>query len=96
VALVAPVSEELLFRGYAFSGWVGKMGPWGAILVPAVLFTACHIQYGWAGLLYVFIMGVTLGVLRWRTGSVYPGIAIHAAANLLSCIDVASRAWGWR
>jgi membrane protease YdiL (CAAX protease family) len=93
VAIVAPISEELLFRGYAFSGWVEKITPWGAILAPAVLFTVCHLQYGWAGLLYVFVMGVTLGIVRWRTGSIYPCIALHAAYNLYHCIEVARRAW---
>lgn len=93
VVVVAPICEELLFRGFAFSGWVGKIGPWFAILIPALLFTCLHVQYGWAGLLYVFVLGVTLGVVRWRTGSVYPCIALHAAANLYSCIEVARHAW---
>lgn len=93
VAVAAPIHEELIFRGYAFSGWVGKMGVWGAILVPALLFTICHVQYGWVGLLYVFLMGVGLGVLRWKTGSIYPCIALHMFNNFLHCLEAAVKAW---
>ncbi len=92
ISVVAPLHEELLFRGYAYSGWVKKLGVWGAILVPAVLFTACHIQYGWVGLLYIFLMGVALGILRWKTGSIYPCIALHMINNLLHCVEVAMKA----
>lgn len=89
VAVVAPIHEELIFRGYAFSGWVEKLGVWGAILIPAVLFTICHVQYGWVGLVYVFVMGVALGFLRWKTGSIYPCIALHMFNNFLHCIEAA-------
>ncbi len=92
VAVVGPVHEELIFRGYAYSGWITKMGVWGAILVPAILFTLCHIQYGWVGLLYVFVMGSALGFLRWKTGSIYPSLALHMFANLIHCVEAAVKA----
>jgi membrane protease YdiL (CAAX protease family) len=91
VAVVAPIQEELLFRGYAFSGWVDKIGVWGAVFVPAVLFTVCHVQYGWVGLLYIFLMGVALGILRWKTDSVYPCLALHFLNNLAHCLEAAIR-----
>lgn len=82
MAVVAPVNEELLFRGYAYSGWVNKLGVRGAILLPAVLFTICHFQYGWVGLIFVFLMGLGLGILRWKTRSIYPCLALHMVNNL--------------
>lgn len=82
VAFAAPIVEELIFRGYAISGWMERLRPWGAILASSALFTACHFQYGFTGLIFIFIFGVVLGVVRWRTGSVYPCIAIHLINNL--------------
>lgn len=84
VVVAAPIIEELIFRGYGFSGLVAKIGAWGAILIPGVIFASYHLQYGWAGLAYVFLLGVTLGVVRWKTGSVFPCIALHSLNNLAS------------
>jgi membrane protease YdiL (CAAX protease family) len=86
LVVAAPLLEELVFRGYAFSGLIGRTGPWGAILFPALIFTACHIQYGPAGLAYILAIGILLGTLRWQTGSVYPGIAVHMANNLVQAV----------
>ncbi|MBE2180596.1 MAG: CPBP family intramembrane metalloprotease [Chthoniobacterales bacterium] len=90
VALVVamPLLEELLFRGYAFSGWIDKIGLWGAIGIPALIFTACHFHYGVTGLLTVLIMGLLLGILRWKTGSIYPCIGLHAANNLAMAVTM--------
>lgn len=86
LVIAAPLLEELVFRGYAFSGLVGRLGPWGAILLPTMVFTICHVQYGLAGLAYIFAIGVLLGALRWTTGSVYPCIAVHMANNLVQAL----------
>lgn len=86
VALAAPVVEELLFRGYAFSGWIQKMGFWGTALISSLLFTLCHIQYGFTGLFFIFVFGLALAALRWKTGSVYPPMAVHFANNLAHCL----------
>lgn len=82
VAIAAPVAEELIFRGFAFTGWVERIGPWGASLATTLLFAACHFQYGWTGLLFIGVFGVMIAVVRWRTGSVYPCIVIHVVNNL--------------
>ncbi|HEY5793087.1 MAG TPA: type II CAAX endopeptidase family protein, partial [Chthoniobacterales bacterium] len=82
IVLVAPVVEELIFRGYAYSGWMAKLGFWGAALLSSLLFMACHLQYGWSGLLEIFFLGILLAAVRWKTGSVYPCIALHVLNNL--------------
>lgn len=95
VALIiaAPLFEELVFRGYAFSGWIGKIGPWGAILLPSLIFALCHIQYGGIGLAYIFGMGALLGMLRWKTGSVYPCIALHLINNAVQAVEMFRDKW---
>ena len=91
--LVAPLAEELLFRGALF-GWLRRRLPaWPAILVSAVLFGAVHISpiLMPAG----FILGVGLGWLRERTGSILPGLVFHIANNAV-VVAVTFAMTGWK
>lgn len=88
LVIVAPVFEEIVFRGYLISGWLHKIGFWPTLLSSSLIFALCHIQYGWTGLLYIFLLGLALAVIRIRTGSIYPGIALHAVTNLAVCLQV--------
>ena len=72
------ICEELFFRGVVFSG-LRRLGPWPAVLLSALLFGLAHASI--YRLLPTFILGVLLGVLRWRSGSVVPGMAMHAINN---------------
>ena len=56
-----------------------RLGPWPAVLITALLFGLAHASI--YRLLPTLILGVILGVLRWRSGSVLPGIAMHAVNN---------------
>jgi sodium transport system permease protein len=74
------ICEELFFRGLLFAG-MRRLGAWPAVLVTALLFGLAHASI--YRLLPTFILGVVLGVLRWRSGSVLPGMAMHAVNNAL-------------
>jgi sodium transport system permease protein len=78
LGLTPGICEELFFRGLIFSG-MRRLGAWPAVLVTALLFGLAHASI--YRLLPTFILGVLLGVLRWRSGSVLPGIAMHATNN---------------
>jgi membrane protease YdiL (CAAX protease family) len=79
VCLVAPFVEELLFRGLGFGLLRQFAGPWPAILITGVAFGLAHGLV--LGLPVLAIFGVTLGWLRWQTGSVYPGMIVHGLFN---------------
>ena len=68
VVLVAPFVEELLFRGLGIGLLIPFVGPVPAILVTGVAFGLAHGLV--LGLPVLSIFGITLGWLRWRTGSV--------------------------
>lgn len=72
------ICEELVFRGLLFAGF-RRLGPWPAILLSALLFGLAHASI--YRLMPTFILGVLLGVLRWRSGSIVPGMAMHALNN---------------
>ena len=78
VVLVAPVVEELMFRGVGF-GLLRKYGAWTAILVTGAAFSAIHGLV--EGFPILFAFGVGLAWLRERTGSVYPCILLHGLFN---------------
>jgi len=83
VGIGAPVSEELLFRGFLLSAlarWRG--GFWPAALVANVVWTSFHLGYSVAGLLEVFLGGLFLSWLLWRSGNLWLPIIAHAATNL--------------
>ncbi|SMP55994.1 sodium transport system permease protein [Neorhodopirellula lusitana] len=82
MAALPAVCEELAFRGFIFGGLVRNNSPVRAVLVTAIMFGLSH------GVLQQSIsasfMGVLLGWIALRTGSVLPGILIHFGNNALS------------
>jgi membrane protease YdiL (CAAX protease family) len=83
VAVVAPIVEELLFRGIGFH-LLERFGRWPAILLVGLAFGLYHGLVNALPVLALFGMG--LAWLRARTNSVYPGILVHAAFNGLALI----------
>jgi membrane protease YdiL (CAAX protease family) len=79
VCVVAPLLEEMLFRGIVLRGFLQRYARWHAIVGSAVLFGAAHLN------IYQFLVGLVLGlVLGWlyeRTRSLIPCIALHATYN---------------
>jgi uncharacterized protein len=87
--VAAPVFEEIFFRGFMFRGIEqSRLGGVGAIVITSVTFTAMHVQYHAYELVWVLVLGVLTGVARWKSGSVYLTIVIHAFANLISLVQV--------
>ena len=78
--IAAPVVEELVFRG-AIQQLARPLGRRQAILLQAVLFALQHGSP--AGMAYALVCGLVLGVLRGRTGKVWPGVLLHILNNLL-------------
>jgi membrane protease YdiL (CAAX protease family) len=74
----------LLFRGFLYRGLtLSRLGTTGAVVVTAALFALVHLQFignpdWYLAMLRLFLVGVCLGWLRARTGSLLPGIGVHA------------------
>jgi len=79
LVIVAPLSEEAFFRGFVINGYLKRYGVTKAIVLQALMFAVFHLNpYQMLG---AFGIGLVLGVLRWRTGSLWPCIWFHALAN---------------
>ena len=80
--LLAAACEEALFRGLILQ-LLARRGRWlGAIASSAILFSALHFDP--IGLLPRFLVGAYLGMLVWRSGSLYPAVVAHGANNLIA------------
>lgn len=77
--LVAPVCEELVFRGYLYPVMKKFAGPWIAAICSGLIFAAAHGSL--AALLPLFIFGIVLAVLYEKTGSIWAPIAVHFCFN---------------
>ena len=93
VCVIAPVAEEFFFRGFLFGvlrRWqirVGgrEIGAWVAAIVVGILFGLAHAGSAPAQYLVPLgFLGFVLCLVRWRTRSLYPCIALHAFNNSLA------------
>lgn len=81
--IVAPAGEEIMFRGFLFRGWARtERSLWPAIIVISVLWASLHVQYDWTGIAQIFVIGLFLGWMRWRSGSTLLTFFLHALFNL--------------
>jgi uncharacterized protein len=87
IGVGAPLSEELLFRGFLQSALAGsRIGFIGASLVSTAMWTALHASYTLFGIAQVFLIGLFFCWLLWRTGSLWVAIFCHALYNSLVVI----------
>lgn len=79
-----PVIEEILFRGFLFAGFAQSWGPRVAGVMTTLLFVVVHmpkvLQY-WPALCAVILIGALTVLIRIRTESLVPGIALHSTYN---------------
>jgi CAAX protease family protein len=75
------VIEELAFRGFILGALRRLLTGREAVFVSALLFMVIHLAV--PSFLHLFLMGLVLGYLRIRTGSLYPCIVLHFTHNLL-------------
>ena len=81
---VAPLMEELFFRGFLYPALARPLGIRWSVAITSMLFALIHssqLADAWAPLLLLFLVGLILTTARVRTGSVFPGFLIHSAYN---------------
>lgn len=90
-ALVPAVTEEILFRGFLQGALERSVGRWAGIVVTAVLFGLIH---GFSRAPAAAALGVLLGWVVARSGSILPAVAAHAAVNAIAVTLVNSPGFG--
>lgn len=86
LVVIAPMTEEILFRGFILRGFQKQYPNIVAILVSAILFGAIHLN--WQQIPGAAILGILLGWVFLRTGSILPCLLIHGLNNGLVLLNV--------
>jgi uncharacterized protein len=95
VTVVAPLGEELFFRGFFFGALRNWRGPWPAAVLTGLVFGGVHVGSSPIGYLVpLMIFGAGLCLLYEWTGSLYPTIALHALNNSIAL--GANLDWDWQ
>ena len=88
VIVVAPVTEEIFFRGFFYRALRNRFRAWSATLIDGTVFGALHFQ-GWSSfeiLPVIAAFGFGVCVVYEATGSIFAPIGIHAAFNTVATV----------
>lgn len=90
LVILAPITEEIVFRGYLFAGMRKWLGIIGAAIITSVIFSLPHLIQStddrllWVAAIDTFVLSLVLCFLRVKTGSIYAGIGVHAVKNCIA------------
>jgi CAAX protease family protein len=87
IVIVAPIGEEIVFRGFLYRGLARRGWEIYAIVVIALAWALLHIQYDWIGMAQIFTAGLMLGWFRWASGSTTLTIFMHVLVNFEAMIE---------
>jgi membrane protease YdiL (CAAX protease family) len=88
LVIIAPVTEEAIFRGFMLPPLAKRFGVGMAIFVTSVLFGLIHMQPN--VIIMTFVLGLMLGWLAYKTRSIWPAILFHSLKNLVAFILIFS------
>jgi membrane protease YdiL (CAAX protease family) len=82
--LIAPLAEEVFFRGFVFAGLQQHLGLLRGLVLNGILFALMHIlPTSWPP---IFVLGVLFALMYEQTGSIWPAVAVHGAINSISFV----------
>src|SRR5262249_2450695 len=82
--LIAPIVEEMLFRGALFRGLRRQHPPWLTLVGVSLLFAAAHRDA--RNFLPDLLGGLAMGYVRGLAGSLWPAVVLHAAFNTVPVV----------
>ena len=77
--ILAPIVEEIFFRGFVFQGFRQRYGWISAMLLSSIVFAAAHLDL--VAFLPTFILGCLLAYMFQRSNSIWPGVILHFLVN---------------
>jgi len=90
VIVVAPIFEEIFFRGFLFQGIrYSRLGPVGAVGITSLIWAVIHLQYGVYGIATVFVLGLLFGIARLKTDSIHLLMVMHSVVGLVATVETA-------
>src|SRR3989344_1552365 len=96
LVILPPLAEEILIRGYLYSGLRRSLAFAPAALFTSLLFGLAHLELGaaaaplWIAAINTFVLSLVLVYLREKAGSLWPPIMVHSLNNLVAFISFIS------
>lgn len=84
VGVLAPIAEEVFFRGYVFGAYSKEKGLWQAFLFSSLVFAVVHFNL--EAMLPLFVVGAALAATYRATGSLAPAIIAHGVNNCVAML----------
>lgn len=90
LVVIPPLVEEIVVRGYLYSGLKRSLPKFMAVLLASALFAVGHLEFGsggplvWVAAVFTFVLALVLTALREMTGRIWAGIFLHALVNGVS------------
>jgi membrane protease YdiL (CAAX protease family) len=84
---LAPLQEEVLFRGFLYRGFAPALGTWPAIIVVSALWAVTHLQYQLFFVAEIFVLGLAFGWLRAKSSSLMLTFILHATVNAMAILE---------
>lgn len=94
LVVLPPLVEEFIMRGFLFTSLLKRYNFWISTLVTSALFATAHLQIGsgapllWTAAIDTFSLSLVLCYMRYKTGSLWPGILLHAAKNCFAFLSL--------
>lgn len=90
LVIIPPIIEEIVFRGYLYTGLKKTLPKFWAVLLATLLFAVAHLEFGsggplvWVAAVFTFVLALALTILREITGRLWAGVCLHALVNGIS------------
>ena len=89
VMFIAPLIEEVVFRGFLLKGFSKTfMGAEGAVALTSLLWAVMHLQYEFAYVAVIFMIGLVFGYARIKTGSLFVPMTMHMVMNGIASLGL--------
>lgn len=82
--VIAPIVEEVFFRGFVLQTLVKKISPFWGVVLTAMIFASVHFEF--QSIMPLLILSIVLNVLYIKTKSIWPGIVFHVMNNSIAFI----------
>lgn len=94
LVILPPLVEEFLMRGFLFTSLLRRVSFVPAAIITSAVFASAHLQVGsgapplWIAAIDTFMLSLVLCYMRFKTGSLWPGILLHALKNGVAFVSI--------